>query len=163
MANADSNKTPPIARLRERECEIEAVAFKKRLNFLWWPNWATIVLPSMLSAFAGAAVFASSTTGINWKIWTGGAALLSALLVAIHKGLNCDAYQAECRRLVQAYSGLATRYRTLHQVDVDGAKEKLLELDAALAAIRETATVDAPDVYRGEARGIEDANCELES
>lgn len=84
--------------------------------------------------------------------------MLSGFLVAIHKGRNCDAYQAECRRLVQAYGGLATKYRTLHQLEVDCAMEKLPELDAALSVIRETATADVPDKYRAMARAIVEAS-----
>lgn len=138
------NPAQSTAQLRERECEIAAIAFKARVRVFGWTNWITIVVPSLLAAFAGAAVFADS----EWRVLTGSAALLSALLTAIHKGRNCDAYQAECQRLAQTYDGLAARYRTLYQLDIDNAEKKLLELDATLAVVRETSVADVPDAYK---------------
>jgi hypothetical protein len=35
----------------------------------------------------------------------------------IHKGPDCDVYQAECKRLRSAYDALACRYRSLQIVD----------------------------------------------
>jgi hypothetical protein len=49
--------------------------------------------------------------------WIGRGTLLAAILTAMHKGLYCDAHQAECRRLVQVYRGLEVRYRTLAQIE----------------------------------------------
>ena len=136
-----------VAEQREKECRIEAEAFIIRLEFLSKTNWVTIVVPALLATFAGAAIFADT----EWKELTGTAALLSALLTAIHKGRNCDAHQAECRRLSQAYSGLATRYRTIRDLDMPAAKEKMLELEAALAIVKETATAEVKENNRAKA------------
>ena len=71
--------------------------------------------------------------------------LVAALLGAVHKELDCDAHQAECRRLVQAYRGFEVRYRTLHQIEAPNMVEELQALDNTLAELRESqmATVDA--------------------
>ncbi len=146
------------ARNREHECHVEVQAFKKRLGLLFWANWLTVVAPALLSIIAGTTVLADlmlavdDETEIYWKLWTGLAALASALLVAVHKALNCDRYQVECSRLVCAYNGLSAKYRTLHEVGSRDPLERLSELEASLATIRETAYADVPERYRAAAR-----------
>ena len=160
MVEVASRSIEPIARERVKECLIEAHAFRRRLALLSKTNWITIVAPALLSAIAGAAIFEvseASVLGAQWKVWTGGAALLSALLVAVHKGRNCDFYQAECRRLVQEFEGLATRYRTLLQLDVEEPRQRLEELELRLAMVRETAAIDYPASYRADAEKSVDA------
>lgn len=136
-----------VARDRERECRIEAEAFIIRLDFFSKTNWITIVVPALLATFAGAAIFADT----EWKTITGAAALLSALITTIHKGRNCDVHQAECRRLSQAYSGLATKFRTIRDLDMPEVKEKILELESALATVNETAMAEVTMKNRLEA------------
>jgi hypothetical protein len=38
---------------------------------------------------------------------------LAAILIAVHKALKCDEYQAECLRLGQAYESIAIKARSL--------------------------------------------------
>ena len=140
--NTDSIRA--VAEQREKECRIEAEAFIIRLDFLSKTNWITIVIPALLAAIAGAALFSDT----EWTKLTGTAALLSALLTAIHKGRNCDAHQAECQRLAQAYNGLATKYRTIRDLDMPGMEDKMLELEASLAITKETATAEVKDKDR---------------
>ena len=125
-----------FARQRESECRAESAAFNERLGFFAKTNWITVLVPSLLAVCAGSVLFSSD----NWKWLLGLAALAGALLTAIHRGLDCDAHQAECRRLTQAYSGLAIRYRTLHEVEKEDGLNTFLELEEALAHLKETAT-----------------------
>ena len=66
--------------------------------------------------------------------------LVAAILTAVHKGFDCDAHQAECRRLVQAYRGLEVRYRTLAQIETPTIVDELLVLDTELAELRQSQT-----------------------
>ena len=49
-----------------------------------------------------------------------------------------DAHQVECRRLVQAYRGLETRYRTIAETCVEDAQERTIELEEKLAVLKES-------------------------
>ncbi len=160
MMEVASRSIESTAQARVKECLVEAHAFRRRLALLSRTNWITIVAPALLSAFAGAAIFEASEAnvlGAQWKVWSGGAALLSALLVAVHKGRNCDFYQAESRRLVQEFEGLATRYRSLLQIEVAEPQQRLEELELRLAMVRETAAIDYPASYRADAEKSVDA------
>jgi hypothetical protein len=128
-----------LAAERTMECGERASYFVKRLRFFSKTNWITVLVPSLLGVVAGSALFAETDS-----MWIGIGALAAALLTAIHKGLDCDAHQAECRRLIQAYHGLETRYRTLAQIEKPTIVDELLELDSELAELRQnqTATVN---------------------
>ena len=121
------------------ECFQRASYFDRRLRFFSKTNWITVLIPSLLGVTAGSAFFASSTSP-----FLGIAALVAALLTAIHKGLDCDAHQAECRRLIQSYRELETRYRTLAQIEKIDVVAELLDLDDQLAELRssQTATIN---------------------
>ncbi len=128
-----------LAEEREAECGKRAAFFDSRLRFFSKTNWITVLVPSLLGVIAGSALFTESSS-----IWIGIGALAAALLTAVHKGLNCDAHQAECRRLVQAYRGLEVRYRTLRQIATPTIVEEMLALDSELAELcqSQTATIN---------------------
>ena len=80
-------------------------AYQLQLSKLWWANLMFVVLPATFST--AAAIFAALPPEKDSlpvaSILAGGA----AVLMAIHKALKCDEYQAECLRLSQAYQSLA--------------------------------------------------------
>ncbi|ASP49426.1 hypothetical protein [Cognaticolwellia beringensis] len=128
-----------VAKSRESECAERAEFFEDRLRFFSKTNWITLIVPSLLGVLAGAAL----SSNVN-PIWLGLGALIAALLTAIHKGLDCDAHQEECRRIVQANRSFEVRYRTLHQIGSENIIEELRALDNELAALRasQLATVE---------------------
>lgn len=131
-----------VCRQRQSECELESLAFNQRLKLFGYSNWITVIVPSLL-----AIVAASTFANVN-DIYIGIAALTGAILATIHKTLDCGAYQAECRRLIQAYAGLATKYRSLHEVLRDDWQAELRMLDEQLASIRENAAAKLPNGYK---------------
>lgn len=131
-----------IADVRERECLTEATAYRMWLQFLSWGNLITIGLPAVFSAIAGATLLNDGDA--FQKHVAAGAALASSVLVVIHKSLNCDTHQAECRLLHQRFSGLAVRYRTLLDFQEGELRQELLRLDEQLAEIRENMTAFPP-------------------
>ncbi len=135
-----SEDNQAIAGNRESECRERANFFEARLRFFSKTNWITLLVPSLLGVLAGSAL----SPNISSK-WLGLGALTAAILTAIHKGLDCDAHQAECRRLVQAYRGFEVRYRTLNQIKIDSIVDELRALEGELAELRESqlATVDS--------------------
>ncbi len=128
-----SSEYQNIAGEREAECRERANFFDERLRFFSKTNWITVLVPSLLGVLAGSALFSDSGS-----VWIGLGALAAALLTAVHKGLDCDTHQVECRRLVQAYRGLETRYRTLRQIESSDIAEELRALDAELAELRQS-------------------------
>jgi len=93
-------------------------AYRIQLGGLWWANLALVVLPAVFSTAAAIIaaipaarpdeVAAAAVTAAWWHLPP--ASILAgsaAILVAVHKALKCEEYQAECLRLMQRYQGLA--------------------------------------------------------
>jgi hypothetical protein len=133
-----------VAKSRESECAERAEFFEDRLRFFSKTNWITVIVPSLLGGLAGSAL----SPNVN-PLWLGFGALIAALLTAIHKGLDCDAHQEECRRIVQANRSFEVRYRTLHQINSENIIEELRALDSELAELSasQNATVE-PQWYK---------------
>lgn len=125
--------TKNIAVARKSECSKRASYFESRLRFFGTTNKITVIVPSLLGVIAGSALFSSSN-----NIWLGVGVFIAAILTAIHKGLDCDAHQEECRRLVQAYRGLETRYRTISEIEIEDSQATLVELEESLASLKES-------------------------
>ena len=123
-----------IAKQRQRECEKHVIWLERRIGLLSSLNWLTVLVPSLLAVAAGSALFA----GDEWGPFVAGAALFAAILSAIHKGLNCDTYQVDCRRLLKDYRALSVGYRTLNELEVHDRELRLLELEAKLGALSKT-------------------------
>ncbi|MBQ0718660.1 MAG: hypothetical protein KBT88_00510 [Gammaproteobacteria bacterium] len=147
-----TDKYQGIAAERQAECGERATFFDSKLRFFSKTNWITVLVPSLLGVVAGSALFAEpgfSFLGFetSTSIWIGLGTLAAAVLTAVHKGLDCDAHQAECRRLVQGYRSLEVRYRTLAQIETPNIVEILLALDSELGEIRlsQTATINPHD------------------
>jgi hypothetical protein len=150
-----TDKYQDVAAERQAECDERATFFDSQLRFFSKTNWITVLIPSLLGVLAGSGLFAESD--LKWlcfetstwlcfetSTWIGIGTLFAAILAAIHKGLDCDAHQAECRRLVQVYRSLEVRYRTLAQIETPNIVDGLLILDSELGELRQsqTATVN---------------------
>jgi hypothetical protein len=120
-----------VAKSRESECAERAEFFESRLRVFSKTNLITVLVPSLLGVLAGSTL----SPNIN-PLWLGLGALVVALLTAVHKALDCDAHQAECRRLVQANRSFEVRYRTLYQIKCENIIEELRVLDGELAELR---------------------------
>src|SRR5256885_17008769 len=97
--------TQTIAQKRENECLTESRALQLRLAPLRRANWLTVLVPALISAFAGAEILTDAASG-RWKYVIGGVTLIASLLVVVHKALNCDAYQTETNRMRRSYDAL---------------------------------------------------------
>jgi hypothetical protein len=75
-------------------------SYKLRLRWLWFPNLLFRVLPAVLTT--AAAVFGAVPAATVPRFGLPLPAMLAgvaAVLLAVHKALKCDEYQAECGRL----------------------------------------------------------------
>ena len=138
-----TDKYQEIAAERQAECGERANFFDSQLRLFSYTNWITVLIPSLLGVLAGSGLFADSNLvflRFETSTWIGIGTLLAAILTAIHKALDCDAHQTECRRLVQVYSGLEVRYRTLAQIETPSIADELLALDSELGELRQSQT-----------------------
>jgi hypothetical protein len=148
-----SNVTQTIAKSRESECLVESRALQLRLVPLSRANWLTVIVPALISAFAGAAILRGAWKP-EWMYVVGGATLIASLLVVVHKALNCDAYQTEANRMRRSYDALAVRYRTVYDINPPDAEARLIALDESLAALKESGAATVPDRYRVRAQSL---------
>jgi hypothetical protein len=138
----DYDRAISIADARGRECRIEARAYESVLHRLAPANWLLVAGAALLSTVAGATIL--TTTAPHYL--PASLALLSAAFTVTHKGLNCDIYQDECRRLRSAYDALAYRYRSLELVEaLADLQRDLRDLDAWQVTLRAEANVVPPD------------------
>ncbi|MCX5042842.1 hypothetical protein OG921_06630 [Aldersonia sp. NBC_00410] len=140
-----------FVKARIDECEREGRAYGFWLARLKRTNLITVLLPVTLSMIAGAAIL-GDLLGTSTTTVAGIAALLGGLLTAVHKGLKCEAHQAECLRLQSAYCGFKTRYEALLVASRDARIDRLAEVDQQLAQLRESVQATVPDWCRARSR-----------
>jgi hypothetical protein len=96
----------------QSRCARLAEAYRLQLGRLWWANLCFVVCPAVFST-AAAVLAAIPEAKVqesfgNWFLPPASVlAGLAAILVAVHKALKCDEYQAECMRLSHAYQAVA--------------------------------------------------------
>ena len=82
--------------------------YRLRLRGLWWANLVFVALPAIFST--SAAIFAALPNSDIAILSLPLASVLAgsaAVLIAVHKALKCDEYQAECRRLSHDYQSVS--------------------------------------------------------
>jgi hypothetical protein len=72
-----------------------------------------VVLGIVVPILAGSTVLASIQNVAGWPIITGLLTLVASVLVAIHKGLNCDAFHGRCREALAELRSIAMSYERL--------------------------------------------------
>jgi hypothetical protein len=118
-------------------------------------NWLLVAGAALLSTVAGATIVTTTVPHYVPALL----ALSSAAFTVTHKGLNCEIYQVECKRLGSAYDALACRYRSLELLEEHADFHRdLRALDAWQATLRADADVTPPDwalqrAERGDRRG----------
>lgn len=129
------------ANLKAHECRIMSRAYSIWLTRLTPVNVLLVAGGALLSLVAGSSLLTGS--GIITETHAGIMALFSAGFAIIHKSLNCDQHQAECRKLKNIYAGLAESYSDLNIIDDDSAlKSKLDDLNTEYAHIVKNSTAE---------------------
>ena len=126
-----------IAKSRQLECEATSIWLERRIRLLSKMNWLTVLVPSLLALIAGSAFFA----GDDWTPFVAIAALVAAVLSAIHKGLDCDNHQKDCRRLLCEYRALAVGYRKIAEIEPNEAEQELAALEDLLRGLKRTDSI----------------------
>ena len=137
-----------ILTARARECHVTACAYRVWLSSLRPFNLVLVVGAAVLSTVAGATILAAR----EHATLAASLALTSAVLTVVHTKLDCDAHQAECRRLQSAYDALACRYRCLDVADEpEDIKSRLRQLDSSQATLRSETKAVPPNWAIGRA------------
>jgi hypothetical protein len=127
------------AEAKWKECDAMSNAYAKTLSALFPANLIFVVGAALLSLIAGASLLVEND--LLTKTGAGVLALVSGGLTIIHSKLECESYQAECRKLLGIYRGIAQDYKNLNVVDdVAKFKERLSAIDDRLSATLKTCT-----------------------
>jgi hypothetical protein len=122
------------AEVKRRESTMMSKAYSTTLSTLAPANFLLVVGAALLSLVAGASILLEN--GVLTKIQSGFLALLSGALTIIHSKLGCEQYQAECKKLLSVYRGIAEDYANLQVVDdVDELKKRFSALNDQRSAI----------------------------
>ena len=89
----------------DRNCRREIIAYSEWLGWLTPLRWISVGGGVVLSATAGFAILLDSLP--NGKIISASLAFAASIMTGLHVALKCDAHQAECRRLIQAFRSLS--------------------------------------------------------
>ena len=105
---------------------------------------------TILSAVAGAAILTTPEMfgDRNWPLITGLCALAASLLSGLHAAFNCDAYQEDCRRLVQSFYSLEMAYQAAQVNTSSDPAAKAAELDARFEDAISRASTSPPEWCR---------------
>src|SRR5262245_28584 len=99
---------------RSRAASI-ADAYRSTLTWLWWANLLFVVVPAILSTAAAIVAALPAVRNREFDILGLGVGVplasafagTAAILLAVHKALRCEEYQAECLRLAHSHQGIA--------------------------------------------------------
>lgn len=131
------------ARKKSIQCDIAAKAHAICLARLAPANILLVVGGSLLSLIAGASLLVEQ--GIISKQTAGVLALVSSGFAIIHSKMNCDQYQAECKRLQSLYEGLSEDYSSLQiESDVKKLYSKLEAINKECAQVKKSAGASPP-------------------
>jgi hypothetical protein len=127
------NELKNAADLKATECKIMAQAYSSTLSALTPANLVLVVGAALLSLVAGATILIENN--LLTKVQSGVLALISGGFTIVHSRLGCEQYQAECKKLLCFYRGIAEEYTNLGIInDVKVIQRRLLALNDQLSA-----------------------------
>ena len=97
----------------KRRSTLISEAYRLELSRLWLVNLMFVVAPAVLSTAAAIVAALPETKTRDFVVFSlslppaSAFAGTAAILMAIHKALKCDEYQAECLRLGQVHQSIA--------------------------------------------------------
>jgi hypothetical protein len=131
---------------REMRCRIEGRALDLWLRPLTLLRWVMVGLGTILAAFAGAT--ALGRYGDPWESIGGICALTASILTGLHTALDCEAHQAECRRLIRVYASLEAAYQAALVLPLAQRPNRQEALEARFEEALTKANASAPRRYR---------------
>ena len=120
-----------------RDCRREVIAYSEWLGWLTPLRWISVGGGVVLSATAGFAILWDSLP--NGKIISASLAFAASIMTGLHVALKCDAHQAECRRLIQAFKSLSLQIAACKVLPPEEQAKARPEIMTKVAHLVETA------------------------
>ena len=118
---------------KRRESMDLSQAYSATVSALVPANFLLVVGAALLSLVAGATILIENN--LLTKIQSGVLALVSGGFTIIHSKLGCEQYQAECKKLLNFYRGIAEDYGNLRFAsDFEEFRNRFFALNDQLSA-----------------------------
>jgi hypothetical protein len=134
----------------EEGASVQSMAYADRLRILSSLNLFTVLMPALLatvSAVVGAIPKQPVVESLAHLPLATVLSAAAAIFITFHKSLKCDDYQAECRRLSQAYKAFAVSAAAALALPVEALPEGHERLSTQLAALTQGAMATVPGRY----------------
>ena len=118
--------------MKKAECQALANAYGKTVRALGPANLVLVIGAGLLSLIAGVTIL-PETAWLDPRT-AGILALISSGFTLVHTKLGCDQYQAECRKLISFYRGLAEDYESLLFAEAEELPRRFSALNEQLSA-----------------------------
>ena len=133
---SSDQQTRDSADLGVRNCRREEAAYRSWLAFLGPLRWRCLGGGVVFSAAAGLSILGESALlGQKWKLWSALLAFTGSALTGVHGVLRCDAYQAECHRLIQEFKSLGFQYEAAVDLEPETRAARTEQLHAEFARL----------------------------
>jgi len=111
-------------------------ALQEKYNFYWWFSAIAVCLGIVVPILAGSTLLQVPPFKSAWWTPTAGVlVLLASVMTALHRGLNCEAYHATCRKVLMSMHGLILAYGDLANDPPKDPGPAFAELEARLAEL----------------------------
>jgi hypothetical protein len=134
---------------REVDCRVLRRALEMWLGRLTPMRWFTVSGTTILSAISAATVFnGQDVFGLKFQTVAGVCALGATILSGLHTGLKCDAYQAECSRMIGVLEGLEASFQAIALLDPEDHLAAVRDLEKKYEEALAGTTASPPHRYR---------------
>lgn len=131
------------AKKKSEENQTVATGYQMWLSYLTPFNFIFVTGAAILSLLAGSSLLTNNS--ILTEMQAGIFALVSGCLTIIHRTLNCDKHQAECRKLRGSYESISGQFLSLEiESDKDKIQEKIENLSSQISFITENFEAKPP-------------------
>jgi len=116
-----------------------------RSKLIWFRAFSQVAVAAGVAfpILAGSTLLAGAASalpvgsgGSLWGAVSGGLALAAGLMTGLHKGLKCEAYQAESRRTVHALRSLIEDFEATSVLNADELGPAVMALEARRRELR---------------------------
>jgi hypothetical protein len=136
----DANILKSLVATRIDELSIEEAAIESRLRFYRGFSHFAVLCGIVVPMLAGSTLVSNGGMLSDAADYIAFAVFVTGALTALHKGLNCEAYHAECMRSIHELRSLVEGYEAIITLSPDQTPEALDKLEARLQRYRERAS-----------------------
>lgn len=136
--SADIARYRRFAALRVEQLEQEDLSLRRQLFWVRAGSWPLQVISIVLPVAAGSIALGDHLSGFVSPL-----SFIGAAAVALHRGLNCEAYQSALKRTTQAVRSIVEDYECIGALADEKVADALRKAEARLHELRATSN-DVP-------------------